>query len=425
MSALGAGLALPLLAACAGSSPQTLAFGQDLDGAALGVVLRASFIPAVEQHTRGLTSQWQAERNASIDVELSSEWREIAAKTAEARRGADVAELFGNTPHLLSERLVDVSHLAERIGETLGGWSDAARDSCMVDGVWRAIPWSLTWHALVSRTDLLREVGAGEPDSYDDLLDVAVRLHDAGAPPVGFTMGESGPNDSATLAYNLLWSFGGHEVDESGRVALDSSATLAAVEYFANLALVNAAGAFDYSEVGNNDAYLAGEIAITQNASSIYWKAQELDLPIAATINHVPFPTGPAGRIQLPEVNSLGIFRHSPEPTAALDLIEFLTSGNVMVERARESLAFHVPPVSGLDDNPTMPWTQDARLAGLSASRSEGRMPGWPLPPSLEAGLVYENRSIVNMFGAVGRQQMSPAEAVRTAAEELRRVYET
>ena len=96
-----------------------------------------------------------------------------------------------------------------------------------------------------------------------------------------------------------------------------------------------------------------------------------------------------------------------------------------MVARAKESLAFHSPPVIGLDDDPDLPWNIDERLAGYSSSAAEGRMPGWPQPPGLEAGLVYENRSIVNMFRAVGTGEMTAPAAMATAAEELRLVYET
>ena len=81
--------------------------------------------------------------------------------------------------------------------------------------------------------------------------------------------------------------------------------------------------------------------------------------------------------------------------------------------------------VLGLDDDPNMPWNTDSRLLGLSSTAAEGRMPGWPLPPSIEAGLVYDNNSIVSMFAAAGSGEMTPQEAMTTASEELRRVYET
>ena len=197
------------------------------------------------------------------------------------------------------------------------------------------------------------------------------------------------------------------------------------MEYFAELSAVSAPRALDFGHPDNNDAYLAGEVAITQNPSSIYLRALEIDQSLAERTTHQALPAGPAGQFQLPEIGSLAIFDHSPDQMAALDWVRFVTTGPVMVERASESLAFHAPPVLGLDNDPAMPWNTDDRLLGLSSTAAQGRMPGWPMQPSIEAGLVYDNYSIVKMFYAVGSGDMTPQAAMATAAEELARVYET
>lgn len=428
LGALGAGLSLPLLASCSDEPPSSLALdsnGADLGSATIDVLLRGSFIPAVDEHTEELVRRWQDERNASMSLDLSGTWREDGRKIARERRGADVAELFGNAPHILADRLVDVSELAERIGDELGGWNEVARSGCVVDGVWRAIPWSITHHGLVTRTDILDDFGIQTPETYGDLLEVASLLDEGGAPPIGLTMGEAGPNDSAVLAYSLLWSFGGQEVDDRGVVAIDSEQTRQALSYFGELVQFNAPGALSYGEAENNDAFLSGQISMTQNASSIYWRAKNVDPTLARSIEHVRLPEGPAGRFLLPELNSLVVFRHSDEQVAALDWIDFVMSSSLLIDRAVVSEAFHVPAVGALDESPKMPWVADPKLAALATSANEGRLPGWPLAPSIEAGLVFENHSIVQMFEAVGSGAMSPNEAARTAADELRRVYET
>ena len=426
-SAAAAAAFFPVLSACSSSSstPESLAAVTDLGDASINAVVRGSFIPSFNQLTADLAARWEQERNATISLDLREDWRDAAAQIAQARSGPDLSLVTGNAPHLHSSRLVDVTDLAERIGEALGGWTSAARDTCVVDGVWRAIPWSTTRHALVVRTDLLLEVGAPFPTTYDDLIEAAVRLDDNGAPPIGLTMSDVAPADSAALAYGMLWAHGGQELTPDGRVALDSEGTRAALATFAQLSLVNAEGTFEWGHPDNNDAYLAGEIAITQNPSSIYLTALERNLPLAEHTHHIPLPTGPAGAFQLPEIDSLAVFRHSPDAVAAMDWIEFASQGPTLVDRESQSLAFHSPVVLGLDDDPRMPWNTDQQLEGLSSTAAEGRTAGWPLPPSLEAGLVYENNSIVNMFAAVGSGQMTARSAIAAATEELRRVYET
>lgn len=420
-----AGVAGPLISSCASGPAETLASVDDLGGAALEAVMRGSFIPQLDAITVDVGRRWEERRNASIEIVLHEEWRTLTAQVIADGQGADIADLFGNEPHLYAEHLVDVSDLAERVGDSLGGWSEDARAVCMVDGVWRAVPWSTTRHAMVVRTDLVAEVGKEVPQTYDDLLEVAVLLSEAGAPPVGFTMAEAGSSDASALAYGMLWSFGGQELSDDGRVALNSAATIASLEYFAELSKVNAVEALSYGHPDNNNAYLGGDIAITQNPPSIYLRALETDPALAEMTIHSPLPEGPAGQFQLPEIDSLAVFRHSSDPVAAKDWIEFASQGSVLVDRARESLAFHAPAVLGLDDDPEMPWNTDERLLGLSSMAAEGRMPGWPLRPGLEAGLVYDNASILNMFRSVGTGDLTPRESVAAATEELRRVYET
>ncbi len=427
LKGLGATTALGVtgtLSSCS-DEPDALAMVDDLDGAALEGSLRGELIPEFDELTLGLVEDWQAQRNASLDVELSLDWKASAVQIAERRQGADLVEVHNNQPHVLSDRLVDVSELAEQIGESMGGWTSVARDTCLVDGVWRAVPWSATRHCLVLRADMFDTVGLAVPDTYEDLLEAAESLHDDGLPPVGLTMSDVGPSDSSALAYSMIWAFGGQELAENGRVAIESAETLAALTYFGELSEVNADGALAWGHPDNNNAFLEGAISATQNPSSIYVKALEQDEALAQEMRHVPLPQGPAGRFQLPEINSLGVFRHSPDPAAASDFIEFVMRRSVLVDRAKKSLAFHAPLVIGLDDDPEMPWRTAPSLAGLSSGSAEGRMPGWPLPPSLEAGLVYQNASIVNMFNAVGSGLMTPRAALAAGAEELRRVYET
>ena len=427
LAALGAvGVGAPLLGACGSpSTPENLAFSSDLGGASLIALLRGSFTDGFDQLAINLSSEWQAARNATIELTLSQDWRTEGPQIARERGGADISQLAANQPHILSELLLDVSELAETVGDSLGQWSDVARQTCVVDGVWRAVPWSTTRHVLVARTDILNAIGAGLPQTYDDLLNIATMLVDEQLPPIGITMAEEGPADSGAIAYGLLWSFGGQEVSMDGRVALDSSETRQALEYFRELSEVNTRAALNWTHPDNNAAYLAGEIAITQNPTSIFLTALDEEPEIAEATGHIPLPAGPAGQFHLPEIDSLGIFQHTAEPAAARDWIEFVTQGPVLVDRARESLGFFAPLVLGLEDDPEMPWNTNPRLTGLASNAAEGRAQGWPLPPSIEAGLVYQNASIVKMFSAVGSGEATIDEAISVTTDSLRRVYET
>lgn len=425
---LGGSAGSLLIAGCGGDQvPTELAYvAEDFAGAEISAIMRKAFDPEIDELTRSMGQVWSTGANASISFSIREDWREGYTEVAEARKGEDIAELFGNGAHLFSDRLVDVSDLVEEIDASASGWIPAAKDAAQVDGVWRAVPWSYTALALNYRESHLREIGADVPRTYDDLLEVATVLHESDLPPVGFTMSTDGPNDSANLAYSMLWAFGGHEVDSTGkRVTIDSEGTRQALAYYRELVAVSAPEAPTFTEAGNNEAFLHGEISMTQNAYSIYMRALSEFPEIAEDMNHVKYPSGPNGSHQLVEVNSLGIFDHCRNVEAAKDWIRFATQSNQLRNRATISHSIYNPPLVHFLDDPAMLWNSNTRMVGMKGAELDGHMAGWPGPSTTETELVYQNRSIVRMFMNVGSGDATIDSAIRDASEELKRVYET
>ena len=416
-----------LLAACGSASSATnLAFREGFAGARIRAIMRYSFVEELNAHARQLGIRWSGTSDASIEFGFPEDWREQYAAIARAREGPDMAELFGNGPHLLSDRLIDMSELAEEIGEAQGGWMDAARAVAVVDGVWRGIPWAFTAHALNCRRDLLDEVGVATIPTYDALLETATRLRDARLPLAAFSMSPDAPNDSGSLAYSLLWSFGGQEVDEvTGRVALNSAATREALQFFRELTEVSDPRALSFSEAGNNAAFLRGEIAITQNSSSIAWRAKQDGSELVDHIDHLRYPAGPNGYHKLLEMNTLSVFDHSPNADVATDFIRFALKPASLLERSNLSYSFFSPPLLDRIEDPSAVWNSESLFSAFKGSNDSDHVVGWPARSSIESGLVFQNATIVNMFQAVGLGELSVDEAVVAAANALRRVYET
>lgn len=424
---LGAAASGLAVAGCAGTSQRgTPEGGLDLGEARLSAIMRGTFIPALEEQAKQRSDRWSQDRNAEVVLRFSPEWRTQYESVAQARQGDDLAELFGIAPIAFAEELVDVTELAEALEERHGAWMGAAKQAAMVDGRWRALPWAFTGLALNYRVDVLHAAGSPIPRTYESLLECATLLSDNSLPPLGLSMNKAAPNDSASLAYSMLWSFGAAEVDATGRrVALDSDATRNALSMWAELASTSGPEAATFDEGGNNAAFIDGRISLTQNAPSIYWSALKDHPAIAENMSHARYPEGPAGFHQLVEVNSLGVFRHSRNADAALDWIEAMTAEDFLRERASLSLAFFSPPMESFVEDPDMPWNADPKLAAMKEIPAGAHTPGWPGPATIESVLVYDNRTIVDMFQAVSSKEMSVDAAVRAAADDLRRVYET
>jgi multiple sugar transport system substrate-binding protein len=298
--------------------------------------------------------------------------------------------------------------------------------SSVVDGAWKALPRAYTAHAYNYRMDVFSEVGYEEfPKTYDDFLDAATKIFEAGLPPVGLSISQAGPNDSASFVYSLLWSYGAMEVEEDGKtVAINSQATRDALAYAKKLAAVMAPDITAYDEGANNRNFLAGEISCTQNATSIYWTALQQAPEIAEAMNHAKYPSGPNDHQQLVEMNLLSVYNFSENAEAAMALVKWLMQPEQLAPLAQVGITFYTPLLSDYDDMPAMPWNTDPKLAPLKGLAYTGHLPGWPGPPSRQSAEAYANQTLVNMFAAVVTDLMDIEEAVSTAEEELKAVYE-
>ena len=395
-------------------------------GANLEMIMRASFIPTMNALQENQIAQWAENHEATAAATFARDWRELTAAAVETQAGGDIAELFQQGAHIYAENLVDLTSVAEALGEKYGGWYEVGKESGMVDGVWRAIPRAYTAHAFNYRTDVFSEVGYDEfPETYDDYLDAATKIFEAKLPPIGNSISQAGPNDSASFCYSLLWSYGSMEVEADGKtVAINSDATRKALAYAQELAKVSAGDITAYDEGSNNRNFLAGDISCTQNATSIYWAAQSQAPDIAENMNHARYPSGPNDHQQLVEMNLLSVFDFSSNKDASVALVDWLMQDAQLAPLAQIGITFYTPLLSVYDDMPAMPWNTDPKLAPLKGLAYTGHLPGWPGPPSRQSAEAYANQTLVNMFARVVTGEADIEEAVKVAEDELKAVYE-
>src|SRR5262249_20162716 len=106
--------------------------------------------PAYEKAT-GITVTYELTSVGSLPTRMTS--------IAETGSGADVTMTFLLLPFLFDEKLLEVSDIAEEAGQKQGGWYEAAREAAVVNGKWKAIPFSNIGQLMNWRTDWFAEVG--------------------------------------------------------------------------------------------------------------------------------------------------------------------------------------------------------------------------------------------------------------------------
>src|SRR5947208_9580532 len=135
------------------SSNKFTTFAQE---SGLSVQLRAITIPTSTELLTSLIKFWG--KTSKIDVKLGLlSRRQLTQAMLDAAKngsGPDIIESTYLQAYGQADMLVDISDICEAVGEANGGWYDFARETCVVDGKWRAMPHFFAPFAMVYRKDM-------------------------------------------------------------------------------------------------------------------------------------------------------------------------------------------------------------------------------------------------------------------------------
>src|SRR5215470_15212746 len=390
----------------------------------LTVLHESSFIKTFDEYfQKTLAPAYEKATGVKVTYELTSVGSLPTRMTsiAETGSGADVTMTFLLLPFLFDEKLLEVSDIAEEAGQKQGGWYEAAREAAVVNGKWKAIPFSNIGQLMNWRTDWFAEVGVKKfPDTWEELYEVGKKLKAKGH-PFGFELGH-GFGDNHGWLYPLLWSYGGREVDKDGKtVLIDSDETARAVDFcrkfYKDTMLEDVLG---WTDVNNNKAYLGEQISCTNNASSILVVAKR-DFPeIGKVTDHALNPNGPKGRFHL--LNPLGhtIMSYAPDVPAAKAFLRWLYDDKQLSRWLAAGDAYYAPFLHAYDNHPM--WNVEPRYLPYKESLKTTHLHGWPGPPSHAMSESVAKYVLVDMF-AKACQGQSTKDVIATAAAQLKQIY--
>jgi multiple sugar transport system substrate-binding protein len=265
------------------------------------------FVPACDQLLRQKLFP-EAEKSLGIKVNYETvngnDLQPRITSAIQSGSGPDIIMLFNNHPHLYKASLVDLSEVAEAVGKEQGGYYGISEGNCKADGKWVGMPMGIIGAMNAYRKSWFDEVGYSKfPETWDQYHDAGKKLKAKGR-PIGQALGQSF-GDPPTFAYPLMWAYGGMEVDDNGKVALNSKETVEAVKFMTGFWK----DAFDegglaWDDANNNRAFLSCTVCSTLNGASIYIESlrkadsyrTETGQPMKTDIQHAPLPAGPKGQ---------------------------------------------------------------------------------------------------------------------------------
>ena len=328
-------------------------------------------------------------------------------------------------PFKFSEKLLDLTDLAEYLGDKYGGWYPVARKYGTLDKRWIALPQGahrrlheLSYQHYARRR--VRRISKGHR-----------RLSQAlpGPQEGGQTSGLCArpcPGDANGWCQWCLWAIGGKTVDDNNNVVLNSPETVSALEYAKLLYATYIDGVLSWLDPSNNKAFLADQISLTFNGISIYTVAKNSPDPalnaIAADMDHAPMPIGPIGH-QTEEQNILNTYAYaySKYPNAVREYLRFMWEKEQVDYWETQSNGYIAPPLPAWNDNPV--WTADPKVTPFRDVLKYALDDGYSGDLGYASAAVMGDFVVVDMFAEACTGNKTPKDAAHDAAERVKRYY--
>ncbi len=425
---------LALIALLASLTVAVGAQGDYAEGTEISLLQWSHFVPRYDEWFDGYAADWGAANGVGVTVDHVNFTELFSTLSAEIDAGAGhsiVEVLF--SPASFIDGLHDLRDIneaaAEMYGERAGTCSAASY-----------LPVADTWYAYThgyvpdpGDYDIALWTDAGYPDgpkTYDDLLEGGRAIYEATGIPVG--IGMSPELDSRMANRAAIWSFGGSVQDEDENVVLNSEATIAAVEYLAQLqneAMTDEV--FGWTAASNNQGLIAGELSYILNSNSAYRSLQKIDEAAAANIGFTPALEGPAGAYASSHVWQIYVIPKYVEGDELAAAKQFILDHTANYSEATyyselynfPCLASTVPELDGwLEEDP---WGSSPpnKFEVLKTVNDWSVHLGFPGVTNPAISQVFAESVIPNMVAQVALGELSAEDAVAAAHERVEEIF--
>ena len=391
-------------------------------GTKLNILEWVSFVPASDVEFKRLATEFGKMAGVDVTVDLinMNYLNPRIASAIETKAGPDIIMMISNWPHLYADGLADVDDVAEEIAKRDGAYYEHNMKVSVVGGRWKAVPLCSVPSTWAYREDWFKEEGATKfPDTWDEWRKVGIALKKKKR-PMGQAFGHS-LGDPNNWAYSVTWGFGGAEIDQGGKVVINSKETLEAVKFtVAAWKDCLDEGGLAWDDSSNNRAFLAGTCSATINGASIYFVAKRQFPDIAKVTGHGHMPKGPGGRFYSIGGQGRAVMKYSKNQQVAKEFLRWFMDRPQYEKWMGANDGYVVGPTPHWEKHPL--WEKDPKLAPFKESVKYGRWPGYPGQPSRKASEALVKYILVDMY-AQAIKGMKPEDAVKWAESELKKAY--
>ena len=243
----------------------------------------------------------------------------------------------------------------------------------------------------------------------------------------GFGQTLNRSDDGDGFMSNILWDYGGGVWDKDGKPALATAflkENTAALQFAVDTIQkhkIQPPGVMGWTDVSNNEAYMAGKLVTTNNGASLYYAMVNRKHELAAKTLCVLTPGGPAGSFVTSSCYNWEIFQKSQRAELAEDLIRWVEDEKRFDEYVQVSVGQAGPVYKRRVDNPY--WKSDPNFEAMLQNILRSVNIGHPGPITPAAAEVQGQKILTDMAGRVVVGGLSPEAALKEAHARVEEIH--
>jgi multiple sugar transport system substrate-binding protein len=335
--------------------------------------------------------------------------------------------------------LEDVTDIVETLTARYGEPCAEAKNFCVFDGRWFAIPYHFIGIGSFLRKDWMQEKGITPKDVYtwEEVRDLALAISDPDRRRYGWGLTVNRSGDGNGLVEAVINSYGGAIATNDGtKVTFNSPETVQAVTFLGDIytnpkyAPMLPPGVASWIDTSNNENWLAGVLGYTRNSFSVYADSKTKKNPVYGNTHVFADCIGPATDTSLLIGQSQGfvVFKGAKNPALAKLLAQYLVSAPALLGVAKEAPGLAMPAWEKVWDADPF-FTSGDPAFGMLRTMSQQ-----PLPLSTKNGLTFPQKASAGQQAAVAAyvltdmmqevvQGKAPAQAVAAAHAKMVRIF--
>lgn len=418
---------LPVLEACGGGSSSGTAstsVPKPRKGASIRLLQWVSFVKQADAEFIRQGKEFGDKYGVNVSIETITA-DQLQAKTAaavEAKSGPDIIQMQYAWPHLYTSQCEDVTNEVNILKAKIGQVQAVNDAFCKVDGVYRAVPYTVVPNAWTYRTDYFKTAGISSfPKTWDDFAAAAAKLKAAGVPPLAQTDGHA-YGDSLSMWNPVLWAYGGKEANADGKsVAIDSKETRAAIAWAQGAVKGGFVVHPEWLDPDNNQAYHANRIAGSLNGASIYIREKVEFHHYDQVSDNAAVPAGPKSGNTMNLIMNHAVMKYSPEKETAKALLLYLMDKDNYLKWTDAAIGYNAGPFDAFKNDPV--FTKDPKMKAFADVVPTGKWPGWPAIPSKQTAQAQTQYIVADMFAQAIDGSKTTDQAIKEASDKLNAIF--